>query len=141
MGYQRSTLKLSFDPSTDFAGLDVEMKRLSTGATLDAISLVDNRPARGSAPETLKEYLTSVQQMVAAGLIAWNYEDHTGMPIEATADGVSTCDIEMLLAILMAWVDVAVMPSAPLEQRSPAGLPSQEVPLIPMDIHSPNQPN
>jgi hypothetical protein len=138
MGWQRSTLTLEFDPSTDFDGLHVEMRRLNTGQILDASMLVDNRPGRGAGLEALALYLKRVQHMVADGLILWNYEDHAGNAVPATEDGVSTCDIDMLMAILAAWVDVAVMPSGPLGRTSSDGPPSQEAPPLPMDVHLPN---
>jgi hypothetical protein len=138
MGWQRSTLTLRFDESTDFHGLHVEMKRLSTGQVIEASMLVDERPARGGGVEALAAYLKKVQKMVAGGLIGWDYQDHDGVDVPATEDGVATCDIEMLLALLAAWVDVAVMPSGPLGQTSSDGPPSPEAPPLPMDVHLPS---
>lgn len=140
MGWQRSTLLLNFDPSTDFEGLTVHMRRMSVDEVVDVALLVDNRPRRGdgTGTEDLKAFFKNVRATVADALVSWDYEDVKGNPVPATEEGVGTCDVEMLMAILSAWLDVAVTVEAPKEPSFSGGPSQQAPPGIPMDVHLPN---
>lgn len=126
MGWQRSTLHLTWDDSTEWAGLELTMRRLSIGELVAVTTLSD------SASTSLKDDLKLIDDLagtVSSGLLEWNFtreerQDDGSMlevPVPTTVEGVKSADMPMLLAITGAWIDLATQVKAPLRKASPSG--------------------
>lgn len=139
MGYQRSTLRLTWPEGDELHGLEVQMRRLSIGALADAqataAGLGDGRP--------LAVQLQTVADLVVSGLIGWNLEIETivngeviTQPVPAGADGVAAQDFALVLAILYGWIEAATAVPLGQSKRSSSGEPSasdSEPPVSPLE--------
>lgn len=158
MGWQRSVLKLIFADDTDFAGLEVVMRRPSIGALLD-LDVAARRDVTSDAAAGAG-YL-ELCSIMATHLVRWNVEDETsGEPVAldcscAAGDdrrwpahggdctrtlALFSRDMEMINAIIHAWREAAVGIPDPLEKNS-SDSPSSVEGSIPMETYSPPPPS
>lgn len=152
MGWQRNVLKLAFDESTDFAGLEVVMRRPSIAVLLD-LERITNTEVKSEAEAAIRYLELCVR--LAGGLIRWNVDDEeTGEPVpvhctcaaEGSASHVEDCarvlalygrDMDMINQIAVAWQRAVWEVSPPLGNGSTSGESSGEV-SIPMEISYPS---
>lgn len=122
MGYQRSTLKLLFE-DPEFDGLEVKMRRLSMGAMFSVQELADI----GEDIKQQVEQFDHLIEIVAGGLISWNLTEGDDETLVApTKQGLYSQDIDLLMAIVGAWLDAIKVPR-PLPSGSNSGAPSPEL--------------
>lgn len=147
-GYERSTLKLKFDDE-EFDGLIVRMKRLPIGDLFSVMELAD--VAQGGkddlSVEESKAALDSVLDFLAPSIISWNLEEN-GKPVPTgkgtpahkvepgccdivvpdngsvtrhPSTGLCSVDVDLIFAVIDAWVDAASGVSPPLPKNSNSG--------------------
>lgn len=134
MTFERSTLQLRWDESTEWAGLEVEMERLSVGQLVEVGRLADQ--ASQAARDNIA-VIEAISERLADGLIGWNWT-RRGQPVPTTVEGVKSADLDMLLAITNAWLDTATQVPAPLPERSNGGDASPPPLTVLADNSSPN---
>jgi len=129
MGYRPKfrQFKLVFT-ADDYAGLEVEVRSVSTGLYLDLVPGME----AFRAGRTSLDQAAALLSALGEHLVAWNVEGADGQPLPATLDGVRTLDLEMAVDIMSAWFEGMVAPPAPLDGGSTSGETSPEVSL-PMD--------
>ncbi len=135
MGFtpKRKHYRLVFaDP--DMQGLVVEATSPPMGVFIDGASLADLDSDDAQSAGRLKE-VDALFSHFAAALMSWNLEDEEGASIPATKAGLYTQDIDFVLAVIRAWVQVTTSVAAPLSDGSSAGGPSL-VASIPMETLS-----
>lgn len=121
MGYQRSALLLEWPEDSEFAGLEVRMKRLSIKQLMKIERLSEMR--KSDDTEQAVKALSDLLDVVGKGLLGWNYEDDDGEPVSATRESLDEIDLLMSLAIIRAWSRTAA--GVPLDSppSSPTGEP------------------
>lgn len=126
----RKTYRLVFEDGHDLAGLVVRARSVGTGEFFELSKLAD----QGSFG--LDEGAELIARF-AQHLVDWNLEDEDGVPVPATAEGLNSQDFDLVIAVIMQWMDAVAGVSAPLARPSPGGVPSL-VESIPMETLSPN---
>lgn len=128
MGYRpkRKTYALDFE-GTDYDGLEVRLRGLTTGELLDAMEKKDAANEDANSGE-FRELL----ELVAEKIVDWNVEDDDGRPVEPTLAALIDQDPDFNLAIINAWTTAISGVPAPLDDASPGGDPSVEA-SIPME--------
>lgn len=114
---ERKKYTLNFDDTTDYKGLVVVMHSLSMGEIL-AVQAVQT----GKNVESVEK----VFKIFARNLVEWNVSRPDGTPVPATYEGVQEQDMDMLVAIMGAWMRATTEVSAPLDRPSTSGQPSPE---------------
>jgi hypothetical protein len=111
-GYKRNRkiYKLVFDESTDYPGLEVQVRTLSLGQLLDARSRADD-----------EDGTKRMVDLFAERLISWNLEDEADQPVPATLDGIRDQDDDLILALIARWQEAMRGVPAPLDGASPSG--------------------
>jgi hypothetical protein len=141
MGFVRNKVyKLVFeDPQYD--GLVVRARSMPIGDLRGLLTAVSGIDREAMTPEdTLMLLDEAAMQPFARALVDWNLEDEadgTVTPVPATLEGIKSCDPELILTIVMVWMDAVMSVSGPLARRSTGGEPFQEA-SIPMEIGSPS---
>jgi hypothetical protein len=128
---QRRTYLLRFQ-GTEFDGLEVKVRSVSTGELIDMEVDRLAQARGGTASEGATEGL--INRLIGA-LVEWNAEDEDGTPIPATAEGVRAQDLSFNMAIINAWANSINGVAAPLSETSSDGALSVEA-SIPMDVPS-----
>lgn len=131
MGYKppRKVFKLDF-ASTEYEGLEVTLRGLSTAQYLDLVGSKD------TADEDDSVLPLAVLELMAERLVDWNIEDDDG-PVAPTLENLKAQDLALNLAIVQAWTTALGGVSDPLPNGSPSGGPSQ-VASIPTETLSPS---
>lgn len=142
-GYERSTLKLKFE-DPEFEGLQVRMRRLPIGDLFAVMELAQT--AQGDkdelSVEESKAALDGVLDFLAPSIISWNLQENgvdvptfKGKPahqaVEGCCDltegkrhpstGLCSVDVDLIFALIDAWVDAASGVSRPLPSSSKTG--------------------
>lgn len=114
---KRKVYKLDF-AGTEYDGLEVKVRGLTTGEYLELISL--------SAPGTEGESKETdgMLRLFASHLVSWNLVDDDDEPVPSTFEGIKTNDLTMNMAIVNAWTDAMVEVPASTEKKSPTGVDS-----------------
>lgn len=121
MGFQRSALLLEWPEGSEFAGLEVRMRRMSIDQLLRVQRLSDlGKGADGSVMSSFAELLDAVGD----GLLGWNYEDEVGAAVPATRAALGGVDIDMVLALVRAWTQAAAAVPLASAPSSPNGAPA-----------------
>lgn len=111
---KRKVYKLDFE-GTEYEGLDVKVRGLTTGEYLEIVSL--------SAPSTEGDKETEgMLRMFASHLVSWNLEDEDDKPVPTDYDGVKSNDFVMNMFIINAWT--AAIASVP-EKTEKKSLPGE----------------
>lgn len=128
MGYKRNPkiYKLKFGEDTDYAGLEVHVRGMTTGQVI---------AAKTGKDEDGKGPLESMLDLLADRIVSWNLEDENGVPVPATRDAFLNEDEDMIAAIINHWMEAAAGVPDPLPQSSPSGEPSL-VESVPMEALS-----
>jgi hypothetical protein len=135
VGYRRQKKihKLTFDESTgDLAGLEVRVHSLTVGELMDMSRLTDQA---GRSDADADEFF----QNFVRHLVSWNVEDEfadadgVGLrPVPPTMEGVRSCDMDFIMAIVKRWMEAIAAVPDPLPEPSSGGPPHLEGSL-PMD--------
>jgi hypothetical protein len=124
MGYKRGALLLGWEDGSEFAGLEVRMRRLTIKQLIRLEELTDLRSSDDSAEVVAA--MTELTDIIGKGLLGWNLEDEgTGEPVPATREALDGIDLDMTLAILRAWRRAAA--DVPLASP-PSSLTGEPVP-------------
>lgn len=131
MAYKASgkKYKLTFGEDTDFEGLEVRAKGCSTGDFLRLASLAENLDPKNMDLEEIGELFT----LFAGCIVEWNIEDDDDVPVPTTKDGLLSLDIDLVLAVLTAWMEAVAGVSGPKEKPSNDGLPLKAVSMLPQE--------
>lgn len=129
MGFQRSALLLEWDEGTEFAGLEVRVKRMSIRQMLHIDGLSDL--SKGSSNEETAQAMGDLLDAVAGGLLSWNYEEEVkqddgstvSVPVPATREALDDIDLDMILALVQAWTRAAAAVPLVSPPSSPTGEP------------------
>lgn len=119
MGYTRNpkVYHLVFDSSTEYPGLEADVRTLSMGQLLAIWT---------------KEGANSVAtfDLFIERLVGWNLEDETGAPVPTTREAVLDEDDDLVQAIVKRWTNEVLGVPAPLESGSDSGETSQVEALL-----------
>lgn len=125
-GYRRKRKAYRLDFSeTEYEGLEVTVRGLTTGEYLDLVRLSATSNDDGDT-ET-----EGMLHMFADHLVAWNLEDDEG-PVATTYESVVENDFTMNMAIVSAWMDALAAVPDKTEKKSSAGA-NPLVASIPME--------
>jgi hypothetical protein len=133
---QKKIFKLVFaDPEME--GLEVRIRSMSIEQALDVAELA-------TVAANQRDRIYQLTDALAAGIVSWNLEElddqEVPQPVPATAAGLRSQDLDLLLAIVRAWINAVLAVSPPLAKPSPDGGPSLEA-SIPMESPLPSPPN
>jgi hypothetical protein len=114
VGYKRNPkiYQLTFDETTDYPGLEVQVRTLTMGQLL---SVWTAEGGAGSA-RTFELFMDR--------LVSWNLEDEQGLPVPITREAVEAEDDDLVNAIIKRWTDAVLGVPAPLDAGSNSGGPS-----------------
>jgi hypothetical protein len=109
VGYQRNpkVYKFTFDDTTDYPGLEVQVRTLTMGQLLEVWS------GKGTSSATFEVF--------ASQIVSWNLEDEAGQPVPVTREALLAEDDDMIQAIVKKWIAEVMGVPAPLESDSGSG--------------------
>jgi hypothetical protein len=111
---QRKVYHLDF-AGTEYDGLVVKVRGLTTGEYLDLVSL--SAPGDEGNKET-----EGMLRLFASHLVDWNLEDEdSGEIVPKTYEGIKGNDFTMNMAIINAWTDALVSVPEDTEKKSGSG--------------------
>lgn len=113
---KRKTYKLDFS-ETEWDGLEVRVRGLSTGEYLQIIQLSAASDDSGSA-ET-----EGMLRMLTSHIVSWNLEDNDE-PVGTSFEDVKENDFTMNMAIINAWITALSTVPEDLAKKSSAGIGS-----------------
>jgi hypothetical protein len=114
---RRKVYRLDFE-GTEYEGLEVKVRGLTTGEYLELVSL--SAPGAEGDRET-----EGMLRMFARHLVSWNLEDEeTGELVPTTYEGVTSNDFVMNMFIINAWTSAIADVPEKTEKKSLVGEPS-----------------
>ena len=123
MGYRKIPTIYTLDDIKGEEGLIVRMKAIKVGALRKVMKATSNRG--DSSDESMEEVIA----LMAKSLVSWNLEDEKGKPVPANAKGIDDQELELLLAIMEAWMDAMIGVDEDLGKGSTSGASSPAPPL------------
>ena len=139
MGFKpkRPTFKfVDWPDDSELAGLEIRARGVPTGTLLDLMDLAAVLEGKDAADVELDpEQMRAMRELFAGfskALVSWNIEDDDGTAVPATLEGLLGQDFQMVMTIVMTWLDVIGGIAAPLDHLSTGGRPSP-VELPPME--------
>lgn len=124
MGYTPPSKRYELDfTGTDYEGLEVTLKGLSTGQFLQLQKAMPG--AAAGDPDAAEILITTYQKSI----VEWNVEDDLGEPVKPTFDNVMEQDLSMTLYVVAGWMNAIAGVKADLGKDSTSGLPSAVVDL------------
>jgi hypothetical protein len=119
VGYKRNpkVYHLVFDASTEYPGLEADVRTLSMGQLL-AIWTKDGANS------------VATFDLFIERLVGWNLEDETGAPVPIAREAVLNEDDDLVQAIVKRWTNEVLGVPAPLESGSDSGETSQVEALL-----------
>lgn len=133
MGYRARVYKLTWPEGHEFHGLEIKL----SGMNAAELRTVRAGSSGDATAEERQEVIDQTIATFASHLLSWNYEDHEGNPIPATAEGVDRMDLRILLPACTAWAEEVARPAAPLSPGSSSG-PASPEPSAVMDLPLPS---
>lgn len=130
-GYKRKTYRLKWPEDSDLHGLEINLRGLSIGD----LEKVSNLRLEGAGNNL--DQILPVLDIFAKALISWNLLDEWDNPVHTTIEAIQEQDARMLIAAVLAWVEVVSDIPVPLRKPSPDGEPFPEA-SIPMETLSPS---
>ena len=130
MGFRpkRDTKILKFVDG-ELAGLEVEVRDISTADMLDLMLVVE----KGTHSKTIRE----TARALAGVVTGWNVEDDDGQAVPVSEAALLDLPLSCLTELCQAWfrtVSGTVTPGSPLDVSSPSTGPSaEEEPELPME--------
>lgn len=137
MGYkhQRKVYLLRFGEDHDLHGLEVRARAMSLGTLVDMTTLaVELKQLRGApGPEDMPK-VVRLFDVLGEHLVSWNLEDDADQPVPATRAGLDTAGLDLILPLILAWMQVQTQVAPPLGAPSSAGVPSVagSIPMEPL---------
>lgn len=163
MGYRekRRTFTLAFAEDSEYAGLEVRARSVSFGQLMGVLDLA--RMGEGDKKFGVEDIqdIDKMIRMFAGRIVSWNLEDENGDPVslepvmvdgpqfqqkvretpaEARYRALMDRDMDMVLDLVLAWLDGMVGTPGPLDGSSHSGGQSEEV-SIPMEPLSASLPS
>ena len=134
VGFERERRQYRLIFEGDLAGLEVSARSVGLGEYL-AISDLANvtMPLKAGDVARFKRLLKAFSE----ALVEWNLEER-GQPVSADHDGLLSQEPDLVLRIVLAWMDAVAGVSVPLGQPSNDGEPFPEASL-PMEALSLSQ--
>lgn len=128
MGCKRNPkiYNLKFDSSTDYPGLEVQVRTMTMGQLFRVWTNDD--ASNGSAP-TFEMFLDRI--------VSWNLEEGDGTPVPVTREAIEGEDDDLISAILKQWVDAIRGVPTPLAADSDSG----ETPPVGLSLAAASSPN
>lgn len=110
MGFKRNPkiYNLVFDETTDYPGLEVQVRTLTMGQLVSVWA--------GEGGRSFDLFMDR--------LVGWNLETEDGEPVPVTREAVEAEDDDMIQAIVKRWTDAVLGVPAPLDGNSNSGGPS-----------------
>lgn len=110
MGYKRNPkiYKLTFDETTDYPGLEVQVRTMTMGQLVSVWS-----GEIGTSARTFDLFMDR--------LVSWNLETEDGQPVPVTREAVEAEDDDMVNAVIKRWTDAVLGVPAPLGGDSSSG--------------------
>lgn len=130
-GYKRKTYRLRWPEESDLHGLEINLRGLSIGD----LEKVSNLRLQGAGNNM--DQILPVLGIFAKALISWNLLGEDDQPVSITLESIQEQDARMLIAAVLAWVEVVSDIPVPLRKPSPDGEPFPEE-SIPMETLSPS---
>lgn len=132
MGFQRSTLKLTFEG--EFEGLEIRARRMTVDESLSLVEFANIEKVTG---ERRGEMLYELYALLDRKIIDWNYEDESGAPVDKNVNTIADLDQVMLFAIVNGLLEAQTAVAPPLPPSSSDGIayPGLSLPMEPL---SPN---
>lgn len=119
MGFQRRPLVLTEWESEELQGLEVRARRL----TIEEVRALQTR-AEGT---TRAEREHEIEEILAAAIDSWNYEDKNGQPVEPTAENFDgRVDPGLVGELVDELIRRSSQVAPPLSRPSSDGSPSVE---------------
>jgi hypothetical protein len=114
VGFKRNPkiYNLVFDETTDYPGLEVQVRTLTMGQLVSVWS----GEGGGTSVKTFELFMDR--------LVGWNLETEDGQPVPATREAVEGEDDDMVNAIVKKWTDAVLGVPAPLGADSSSGVTS-----------------
>lgn len=123
MGYRKIPTIYTLDDIEGEEGLIVRMKAIKVGALRKVMKATSNKG--DSSDESMEEVIA----LMAKSLVSWNLEDEKGKPVPANAKGIDDQELELLMAIMEAWMDAMIGVDEDLGKGSTSGASSPAPPL------------
>lgn len=119
MGYTPPSKRYELDfTGTDYEGLEVVLKGLSTGQFLSIQKLMPK--ASTGDPEAAEALISAYQKAI----IEWNVTDDEDKPVEPTYEAVMEQDLAMTLFVINGWMTALAGIKTDLGKGSTSGLNS-----------------
>lgn len=114
MGFQRKRkiYKLDFE-GTEWDGLVVKVRGLTTGEYLDFVSLT-------ATAEEDENQTGGMIEMLAEHLVSWNLEENDE-PVPCDFEGMKSNELPMNMAIVRAWTEAMSQVPEDTEKKSVSG--------------------
>lgn len=137
MGYKRQAkvFKLKFE-DPEMEGLVVRVRSVKLGKLMNLVRAMDLDTARLSSGDL--DVIDDVFRTFTEALVDWNLEDEKGEPVPTTMEGVYSQELDFVMEVIAAWVEVLTGVSSPLAKGSTDGRTFQEASL-PMEALSPSR--
>lgn len=134
MGFKAVVVYALDFEDTPYDGLVVKAKSLPVGRLREIIKYAKLKDQRD--PELVAEMLDDMLVKFSEALVSWNAEDENDQPIPATLKGLQALDTNMVLAIVLAWIEAVAGVSGPLGKPSSNGDTFQEgsIPMEPLSL-------
>lgn len=127
----RTVFGLTF-ADEQYAGLVVKVRALSLQEALDGFDMqwaADN----DTDFATRKAKLDELHHHLVDHLVEWNLQEEDGTPVPPTFEGLRSLEPPFTAVLVTAWLRGRTAVSAPLEQPSDGGAPSELEASIPME--------
>jgi hypothetical protein len=111
---------LEWPEDSEFAGLEIRMKRLSVRQLMRIERLSEIRKSKDT-DEVLAAW-AELLDTLGKGLLGWNYEDDNGA-VPAARESLDDLDLDMVLAWVRAWTRAATAVPLASPPSSPTGAP------------------
>lgn len=98
MGYERSTLTLTWPEESEFYGLEIQVKRLTVRQLTQVQKLGEKL-----TESTIAELIV----ILSKSIIKWNLEED-GVPLDVSVEVLQDVDIALVQAVIETWIEVAV---------------------------------
>lgn len=137
MGFKRPTTLVDFSEGHQFHGLEARCKLVSFERMLEIQEFLATLPdgeTETTAADT-KRQLQELATMFGEVLAGWNLEEDDGTAIPATATQLAKEGWELVISLVMQWIQTVSNVDQDLGKGSPGGGPSP-VESIPMDVLS-----
>jgi hypothetical protein len=115
MGYRKvpTIYSLTF-AEEEYEGFEIRMKGLKVGRIRRLIKAVDSED---KSTDSINEILSLFEE----GLVSWNLEDETGVPVPTTREGIEEQDVDFVMDIVSTWLDGMTGTGADLGKGSSSG--------------------